>query len=196
GGGGQPGAGSGGGGGSPDAGTGGGGGEPDAGSIGGGGQPDAGTGGGTGGGQPDAGNGGVAADECDGLGPDPVGAPNGSAQIPVSQFAEDGIVGAMSDGSGVVALIERSGKSIPTLISLSLYDQSGTQLGSYDGANTRVTEQLIGFMVSDVSWDLDGRGDVAAVDEHGNVTATTGLVHQIFGIAPYSLGGVIALGFD
>jgi hypothetical protein len=102
----------------------------------------------------------------------------------------------MSDGSGVVALIERSGTNIPTDTTLWLYDQSGTQLGSYHGGDTQVTEQLFGFMVSDVGGDLDGRGKVSAVDEHGNVTASTGLVHRIFGISPYAFGGVVAVGFD
>jgi hypothetical protein len=125
-----------------------------------------------------------------------VGAPNGSAQLALSQLGHDGILGAMSDGSGVVALIERSGSNIPTQTSLWLYDQSGAQLGSYQGADTQVTEQLTGFMVSDRSEDLDGRGKVSAVDEHGNVTASTGLVHRTFNIAPYALGGVIAVGSD
>jgi hypothetical protein len=125
-----------------------------------------------------------------------VGAPNVSAQLPLSQFAENAIVGAMSDGSGVVALL-RSSRGDPTgQVELLLYDQSGTALGSYQRGNTQATEQLTGFMVTDWSGNLDGRSEVAAVDEHGNPTASTGFVHQLFGISPYVFGGVIAVGVD
>jgi hypothetical protein len=124
-----------------------------------------------------------------------VGAPNGSTEVAVSELGHEAILGAMSDGSGIVALLERSGGD-PPQVSVLLYDRSGAPLGSYKGALTQATEQLTGFIVTDQSGDHDGRGEVVAIDEHGNVTGSTGLVHRIFNIAPYGLGGVVAVGYD
>jgi hypothetical protein len=130
-------------------------------------------------------------DDCTGLGPTAVGAPDGSALTMVDQIP----VGPTTDGAGVVALPGQGGEMSVPLVSLDLYDRSGKAIGYYSASNLQVAEQLTGFIVSDPgSPDTYGPGQLAVLDEHGNVTASMGPSWTAYDIAANPLGGVVAIG--